>query len=84
MQSSIDKIVLHLGQDEAPAKLCPSVNDRVPGLATCSLRVSEPHVTHQMRCEDTGALLGEWSDSDMTFSAPVGDPRRDDALGRAA
>lgn len=84
MQSSIDKIALHLGQHEAPAELCPALNYRVPGLATCSLRVSEPHVTHQMRCEDTGALLGEWTDSDMTFRAPVGEPRRDGAFRRAA
>lgn len=84
MQSSIDKIALHLAQDEASTELCPALNYRVPGFATCSLRASEPHVRHQMRCEDTGALLSEWTDSDMTFREPVDEPRRDGAFRRAA
>lgn len=84
MQSSIDKIALHLADYEAPVELCPALNDRVPGLATCSLLASDPHVTHQMRCEDTGALLGEWTDSDMTFREPVDEPHRDGAFSRAA
>ncbi len=84
MQSSIDKIALHLGRPTASADLCPALNDRVPGMAACSLPTSHPHVTHQLRCEDTGELLGEWTDADMTFRTPTAEPRSDGGFSHAA
>ena len=48
---------------------CSAVNDRVHGLAVCSL-ASAPHSTHQLRCEETGELVGEWTDADRTFRLP--------------
>lgn len=84
MQSSIDEIALHLDRPTAPAELCPGFNDRAPGMAVCSLPASHPHVKHQLRCEDTGELLGEWTDADMTFRTPTAEPRSDGGLRRAA
>lgn len=60
MQSSIDKIALHPGHLSVSAEPCPALNDRVPGLATCSLLASDPHVTHRMLADDTGETLVEW------------------------
>nr|WP_179275217.1 hypothetical protein [Rhodococcus sp. 06-1059B-a] len=53
-------------------------------MALCSLPASHPHVTHQLRCEDTGELLGEWTDTDMAFRTPTAEPRSDGGLSRAA
>ncbi|MGF0313724.1 hypothetical protein [Rhodococcus sp. IEGM1428] len=44
------------------------------GFAICSLRHGT-HDVHQLRCEDTGELLGEWTDADMTFREPANEPR---------
>ncbi|OZF41272.1 hypothetical protein CH292_28355 [Rhodococcus sp. 14-2470-1a] len=49
---------------------CGAVNDRVLGLAVCSLG-SAPHSTHALLCEETGDLMGEWTDGDPTFRVPV-------------
>lgn len=84
MQSSIEEIVLHPGRPTGPAEPCPALNDRAPGMALCSLPASHPHVTHQLRCEDTGELLGEWTDTDMAFRTPTAEPRSDGGLSRAA
>jgi hypothetical protein len=54
---------------------CPAINDRAPGLVVCSLSTGA-HDTHQLRCEDTGELLGEWTNADMTFREPANEPRR--------
>lgn len=54
---------------------CPAINDQVPGFAACSL-TSTPHTVHQLLCEDTGELLGEWTDADRTFREPANEPRR--------
>jgi hypothetical protein len=54
---------------------CPALNTHVAGFALCSLRKGT-HDTHQLRCDDTGELLGEWTDADMTFREPANEPRR--------
>ena len=75
MQSPASLEALHtktLWQAEAR---CSAINDRTPGLVVCSLSTGS-HDTHQLRCEDTGELLGEWTDTDMTFRDPANEPRR--------
>lgn len=54
---------------------CPSLNTQVAGFAICSLPEGT-HDVHQLRCEDTGELLGEWTDADMTFREPASEPGR--------
>lgn len=75
MTSSYPGTVLHRDSDRK-ALLCQAVNISIPGFAVCSLREGT-HDVHQMRCEDTRALLGEWTDADKTFHVPVNEaPRR--------
>ncbi len=62
---------------------CSAVNDRVHGLAVCSLP-STPHSTHQLRCEETGELIGEWTDVDKAFRRPANEPRRDIQFNQVA
>ncbi len=49
--------------DTKPEKaLCPSTGfiDMIHGMAVCSLPAGHSGPQHEMRCEDTGELLGEW------------------------
>ncbi|KMJ47404.1 hypothetical protein ACG96_23050 [Rhodococcoides fascians] len=55
--------------------LCQATNTGTPGFAVCSLR-DGTHDVHQLRCADTGALLGEWSDADKTFRQPINETHR--------
>lgn len=73
MQSPVMPDVLH-PQTAWPAEQpCPALNDRGAfGFAGCSL-TSTAHSVHQLLCEDTGELLGEWTDSDPTFREPSWD-----------
>lgn len=75
MTSSHPEALLHINSGCNPP-LCPATNATAPGFAVCSLPAGA-HKTHQLRCEDTGALLGEWTDADMTFREPVDEPCRD-------
>lgn len=74
MTSSHPGAVLPRDSDRDPAA-CPAMNTETPGFAACSLREGT-HSVHQLRCEDTGELLGEWTDSDRTFREPAGEIRR--------
>lgn len=74
MTSSHLDSVLHLDSDRNPP-LCPAMNTATPGFAICSLPYGN-HAVHQLRCEDTGELLGEWTDADMTFRVPTNETRR--------
>lgn len=69
MTSSHSEVLLHHNSGRNPA-LCSAINVTAPGFAVCSLPAGA-HETHQLHCEDTGALLGEWTDADMTFREPV-------------
>lgn len=75
MTSSHPGTVLHLDSDRN-SPLCAAMNTGIPGFAVCSLPAGT-HDIHQLRCEDTGQLLGEWTDADMTFREPAIEPRRD-------
>lgn len=79
MTSASSKTLLHIdptcknpSQSTTSLHLCSVLNERVPGtgLAVCSLS-SAPHGTHQLLCEDTGEVLGEWTDADTTFREPA-------------
>lgn len=83
MQFSINEIALHLDGAAASTEMCPALNDRAPGLAVCSLPAGG-HRTHQLRCEDTGELLGRWTDADKTFREPIAEIRRDIDSSHAA
>lgn len=74
MTSSHLDSVLHPDSDRNPAH-CPAMNIETPGFAICSLPYGN-HDVHQLRCEDTGELLGEWTDADMTFREPTNEPQR--------
>lgn len=65
------------------AGLCPAVNISVPGMAVCSLPEGT-HEVHQLRCEETGAVLGVWSDSDRTFREPSHRAQREMDYGDVA
>lgn len=53
---------------QSERRACTSWTDRAPGgLAACSLHGGHRTSTHQLLCEETGEVLGEWSDSDLTF-----------------
>lgn len=54
---------------QLPEDRCSTVNDRVVGFAVCSLSAA-PHSRHLLLCEDTGDLMGEWTQADPTFRAP--------------
>lgn len=54
---------------------CRALNTQVAGFAICSLPEGS-HDVHQLRCEDTGELLGEWTDVDTTFREPASELRR--------
>ena len=69
MTSSHPGTVLHRDSD-CQTLLCQAVNTSIPGFAVCSLREGT-HDVHQLRCEDTGELLGEWTDADTTFRQPA-------------
>ena len=69
MQSPASQESLHTETVWHAQSPCPAINDRVSGLAVCSL-TSSPHSTHQLLCEETGELLGEWTDSDPAFRKP--------------
>lgn len=74
MTSSHPGALLHL----APGcndLLCSATNTGTPGFAVCSLPEGT-HDIHQLRCEDSGELLGEWTDADKTFRQPANEPRR--------
>lgn len=60
MQSSTREIPLQPENSAASADICHALNDTVPGLAACSLRASDPHVTHRMLADGTGETLVEW------------------------
>lgn len=55
---------------QMPRDQCSAVNDRVVGLAVCSLS-SAPHSTHLLLCEETGEPMGTWTDADPTFRVPT-------------
>lgn len=74
MTSSHLDSVLHLDSDRHPP-VCSATIVETCGLAICSLRHGT-HDVHQLRCEDTGELLGEWTDADTTFREPANKPRR--------
>ncbi|WP_156394471.1 hypothetical protein [Rhodococcus sp. Leaf233] len=74
MTSSYPGTVLHRESDRKPL-LCQAVNISVPGFAVCSLREGT-HDLHQLRCEATGELLGEWTDADTTFREPTNEIQR--------
>ena len=69
MTSSHPGTVLHRDSDCKPL-LCQAVNTSISGFAVCSLPEGT-HDVHQMRCEDSGELLGEWTDADTTFRQPA-------------
>ncbi len=69
MKSSIAPRALQIAPDAVHSAECSAINDRVSGMAACSLP-SAPHSTHQLLCEDTGEVLGEWTDADPTFREP--------------
>lgn len=77
MQSPVMPDVLH-PQTAWPAEQpCPALNDRGAfGFAGCSL-TSTAHSVHQLLCEDTGELLGEWTDTDPSFHVPGGSSTSD-------
>lgn len=74
MTSSHPGTVLHRDSDRKPL-LCQTMNTSIPGFAVCSLPEST-HDVHQMRCDDTGELLGEWTDADTTFRQPTNEFQR--------
>ena len=74
MTSSHPGALLHLDPGCTPL-LCPATHAGTPGFAVCSLRAGT-HDVHQLRCEEYGELLGEWTDADTTFR-PANKPRRD-------
>lgn len=69
MQSPATQEALHTETVWHAQTPCPAINDRVSGLAACSL-TSATHSTHQLLCEETGELLGEWTDADPLFREP--------------
>lgn len=76
MKSSIAAEALQSASAPGRDHRCTAINWHVPeGLAICSLS-SAPHTTHQLRCEDTGELLGEWTDADKRFREPSYEPGR--------
>jgi len=75
MTSSHPGTLLHLDCD-CSELLCSATITGTPGFAVCSLPEGT-HDIHQLRCEDTGELLGEWTDADKTFRQPANEPRRD-------
>ncbi len=63
---------LHPGSTCNPSNvLCNSVNDRVVGMAVCSLPAVPHHSHHKLICEETGAAIGEWTDANATFLEPL-------------
>lgn len=71
-------------QVSSPSLACPAVNMHVIGLVGCSLG-PEPHETHRLLCEQTGEVLGEWTDGDPVFREPaVADPSHKAEAHRAA
>ncbi len=75
MPSPVMPNALHRQPSRAAERPCPAINDRAPDLVVCSLRAGD-HDIHQLRCEDTGELLGEWTDADMTFREPTSEFQR--------
>lgn len=75
MPSPVMPNALHRQPSRAAAQPCPAINDRAPDLVVCSLSAGD-HDIHQLRCEDTGELLGQWTDTDTTFHRPTTEPRR--------
>jgi hypothetical protein len=81
MQSPVMPDVLHPQTASSAEQPCPALNDRGAfGFAACSL-TSTAHPVHQLLCEVTGELLGEWTDMDPSFHVPsgsstTGTPRR--------
>lgn len=53
---------------------CHSVSDRVAGLAVCSLPSEPRHSRHRFLCDETGSVIGEWTDFDLTFQKPRSQP----------
>lgn len=74
MTSSHLGAVLHRDSDCNP-RPCPAMNTETPGFAVCSLSEGT-HDVHQLRCDDTGELLGEWTDADKTFREPTNEFQR--------
>ena len=72
MTSVAQPRTLHPGSTCNPGTaLCTSVNDRVAGLAVCSLPAVPHHSHHRLICEETGSVIGEWTDTDAAFLEPL-------------
>lgn len=72
MTSSHRGTSLQLNSD-CHRSLCTATNTGILGFAVCSLP-QNTHATHQLRCEGTGELLGEWTDADTAFRQPLTEP----------
>lgn len=70
MESSIAPRALQIAPAPVPSSECSALNERVPGMAVCSLS-SAPHSTHQLLCDDTGEVIGEWTDADPAFREAI-------------
>lgn len=72
MTSVAQPRTLHPGSTCNPGTaLCPSVNDRVASLAVCSLPAVPHHSHHMLICEETGAVIGEWTYANAAFLEPL-------------
>lgn len=69
MEPSIAPRALQIASASAPSSECPALNELVLGMAVCSLP-SALHSTHRLLCDDTGEVLGEWTDTDPKFREP--------------
>lgn len=56
-------------------QLCPATIATTLDFVVCSLPEGS-HETHQLRCETTGELLGEWTDADKAFCQATNEVQR--------
>ncbi|CCQ18138.1 putative uncharacterized protein [Rhodococcus sp. AW25M09] len=75
MTSSHPGTLLQLNPGCNP-QLCPATTATILDFVVCSLPEGS-HETHQLRCETTGELLGEWTDADKTFRLPANELQGD-------
>lgn len=82
MTSSHSGTLLHINSTCNPT-LCPATGTTSLGFVVCSLPEGT-HATHQLLCEETGALLGEWKDADSAFREPANELSRNHKSDRVA
>lgn len=75
MTSSHPGALLHLDPGCNPP-LCPATTATALDFVVCSLPEGS-HETHQLRCETSGELLGEWTDADKTFRQATNEFQRE-------